>query len=177
MSNDSLYSLLGSSHKQTLDFFSTRLKDIVATEVPVDELFYCASVLAHHAQTSTNTVKGFATPRNLSDVFDNFVVPCGMGPDPELMEVAGAQTLFIGGYFADQMHRRHSIRWYAQLGSDFFRRAADLEELPMKAELLNRLSCLHTYEFWRRSFTRLSREFRDQPYLLGRFTVPPTHLS
>jgi hypothetical protein len=80
------------------------------------------------------------------------------------METAGAQCLLMAGFFEDQMRSRHNIRWYAQLGATFFRRAALNESSPRKARLLDAIA--KHFEAWRLRHALLSRELRDQPYLL-----------
>ena len=81
------------------------------------------------------------------------------------METAGAQCLVLAGFFEDQMRRRHNIRWYAELGASFFSRAAVLAESAAQgaAARIHR-QALRT---WRQRYARLSRELRDQPYLLA----------
>ena len=85
--------------------------------------------------------------------------------DSLMMETAGAQCLVLAGFFEDQMRRRHSIRWYAELGAGFFSRAATLETSPRKAQLLDTMA-MH-FESWRQRQARLSRVLRDQPFLLA----------
>ncbi len=80
------------------------------------------------------------------------------------MEVAGAQCLLLAGFFEQQMRQRHSIRWYAQLGTGFFSRAAARETSSPKARLLS--SIAKGFEAWRQRHERLSRELRDRQYLL-----------
>ena len=58
-------------------------------------------------------------------------------------------------------------RWYAQLGAGFFHRAAVHEPSPQKARLLEALAT--RFEPWRQRYAELSRQLRDQPFLL----VPP----
>jgi hypothetical protein len=75
--------------------------------------------------------------------------------------------LLLAGFFEDQMRFRHNIRWYAQLGAGFFRRAAVYEPSLPKGRLLDAMA--QRFEPWRQRHAQLSRELRDQPYLL----VPP----
>jgi len=156
--------LIATTHLQTLEFFFLHLQDISGPEVDRPELLYNASVLAHYAQTSTQAGTGVPTPSNLSSVFDNFVADASLLADGEMMEAAGAQCLMLAGFFEDQMRRRHNIRWYSELGASFFSRAAVLEPSPHKARLLDTLA--RRFEPWRQRHARLSRELRDQPYLL-----------
>ena len=130
-----------------------------------------APVLAHYAQTSTQAGVGVPTPSNLSSVFDNFVADTSLLGDGEMMEAAGAQCLMLAGFFEDQMRHRHNIRCYAELGASFFSRAAVLEASPHKARLLDTIA--RRFEPWRQRHARLSRELRDQPYLLSP-PPPPT---
>ena len=131
------------------------------------ELLYNASVLAHYAQVSTQVDVDLPAPVNLSVVFDHFVSDPTLLHDSLMMETAGAQCLLLAGFFEDQMRRRHNIRWYAELGASFFSRAAVQEQSPPKARLLN--SIARRFEPWRQRHARLSRELRDQPYVL----IPP----
>jgi hypothetical protein len=84
--------------------------------------------------------------------------------DSLMLETAGAQCLVLAGFFEDQMRQRHNIRWYAELGASFFSRAAVQEQSAHKARLLD--TVVRRFELWRQRYARLSRELRDQPYLL-----------
>jgi len=169
----SLQELLAIDHRQTLEFFVLRLQDVAEPTVDREELLYNASVLAHYAQVSTQPPDvDMPTPANLSAVFDHFVSGTTLLHGSLMMETAGAQCLLLAGFFEDQMRRRHNIRWYAELGASFFSRAALDELSPSKARLLNAIA--RRFEPWRRRQAQLSRELRDQPYLM---TPPPSSLA
>ena len=85
-----------------------------------------------------------------------------------MMETAGAQCLVLAGFFEDQMRRRHNIRWYAELGAGFFSRAA-MQERSSAARPGCSTRSPERFEAWRQRHARLSRDLRDQPFLL----VPP----
>lgn len=159
-----LRELLATDHRQVLEFFFQRLTDVSGPGVDQQELFYNASVLAHYAQVSTHAEIDLSAPANLTAVFDHFVVDTTLAHDSLMMETAGAQCLVLAGFFEDQMRRRHNIRWYAALGADFFSRAAVHETSPHKAQLLDTIA--RRFEVWRQRHARLSRDLRDQPFLL-----------
>lgn len=159
-----LRELLAIDHRQALEFFVFRLQDISEPTVDRQELLYNASLLAHYAQVSTQPEVDVPAPANLSAVFDHFVADTTLLADHLMMETAGAQCLLLAGFFEDQMRRRHNIRWYAELGASFFRRAALHERSAHKARLLDAIA--RRFEPWRRRHALLSRELRDQPYLL-----------
>ena len=159
-----LRGLLASDHRQTLDFFIVGLRDVSEPSVDREELLYNASVLAHYAQVSTQAHGEVPAPESLGTVFDNFVLDPTLRLDGAMMETAGAQCLLLAGFFEEQMRRRHNIRWYAQLGSGFFTRAAVREHSSPKARLLRSLA--NGFEEWRRRHRRLSRDLRDRQYLL-----------
>lgn len=159
-----LQELLAIDHRQTLEFFVRRLQDVAEPNVDREELLYNASVLAHYAQISTQADLDVPAPGNLSAVFDHFVSDTTLLNDSPMMELAGAQCLLLAGFFEDQMRRRHNIRWYAELGAGFFGRAALLEHSRHRAQLLGAIA--RGFEPWRRRHAQLSRELRDQPYLL-----------
>jgi len=168
-----LRELLATDERRALEFFFVHLRDVCEPSVAGDELLYNASVLAHYAQLSTAATDGLPMLSGLSTVFDQFVLDTTAHNDAEMMETAAAQCLVLAGFFGDQMRRRHSIAWYAQLGAGFFSRAAAQQESARKARLLHALS--RDFEPWRRRHARLSRELRDLPYLLPppQASVPP----
>ena len=159
-----LQELFAIDHRQTLEFFVLRLQALAEPNIDREELLYNASVLAHYAQISTQADLDVPAPRNLSAVFDHFVSDTTLLNDSPMMETAGAQCLLLAGFFEDQMRRRHNIRWYAELGAGFFSRAALLEHSRHRARLLGAIA--RGFEPWRRCHAQLSRELRDQPYLL-----------
>jgi hypothetical protein len=152
--------LLAAGHRQTLEFFVVGLRDVSEPTVDRDELLYNASVLAHYAQVSRYTDDDLPTPADLGEVFDHFVSDNTLMRDPEMMETAGAQCLLLTGFFETQMRRRYNIRWYIQLGSTFFRRAAMYEPTGKKARLLSTIGS--HFELWRDRHARLSRELGNR---------------
>jgi hypothetical protein len=159
-----LQELLAINQRQTLEFFVVRLQDVAEPTVDRRELLYNASVLAHYAHVSTQSEFELPTPATLSTVFDHFVADTTLLQDASMMEAAGAQCLLLAGFFEDQLRRRHNISWYAGLGASFFRQAAVHERSPQKARLLAAIA--RQFEPWRRRHALLSRDLRDQPYLL-----------
>ena len=166
-----LRELLAVDSRQALTFFVLGLRDVCEPGVDREELLYNASVLAHHAQTSTQSAHELPTPVNLSDVFDHFVLDTTLTLDGSMMEAAGAQCLLLAGFFERQMRQRHNIRWYVEVGTTCFGRAAAQEQSSHKARLLETLA--RRFEAWRQRHERLSRELRDRPYLLMS-PQPPT---
>ncbi len=160
-----LRDVLASDHEQTLEFFFAGLKDLSGPDVDRHEVLYNASVLAHYAQVSTQSAMDLPAPANLSAVFDCFVFDTSMADDSSMMEAAGAQCLLLAGFFEDQMRGRHNIRWYADLGAAFYSRAAANERRSPKARMMTAMA--QRFEPWRQRHARLSRELRDQPFLLA----------
>src|SRR5579862_6260388 len=159
-----LQELLATDGRQTLEFFVIGLRDVSEPPIDQQELLYNASVLAHYAQVSTQADVDVPAPANLSVLFDHFVSDTTLLHDSVMMETAGAQCFLLAGFFEDQMRRRHNIRWYAELGAGFFDRAARQERSLRKARLLDTIA--RRFEVWRRRYAQLSRELRDEPFLL-----------
>lgn len=162
---ESFGELLAVDERRTLEFFVMALQDVSNPRVDRQELLYNASVLAHYAQVSISAELDMPAPENLGVIFDQFVLNTSMPEDHQLMETAGAQCLLLTGFFEDQMRARYNIRWYAEIGANFFTRAATYEESRSKARLLTMIA--RHFESWRQRHARLSRELRDQPYLLS----------
>lgn len=160
-----LRELLASDHRQTLEFFVGGLQELCDADVDRQEILYNASVLAHYAQVSTRSAADLPTPATLSNVFDTFVLDTSLIHDSTMMEAAGAQCLLLAGFFEHQMRARHQIRWYAKLGAGYYHRAAAHERSSQKARLLDAIA--RGFEPWRQRHSQLSRELRDQQYLLS----------
>lgn len=161
---DSYSDLLATSHRQALEFFFVGLKEVSEPDVDERELLYTASVLAHYAQVSTQAAYDMPAPATLTAVFDQFILDDSLRQDSAMLETAATQCLLLAGFFESQMRQRHNIRWYAELGSGFFRRAAALSHERTRAQLLDTIG--RHFEPWRARYSRLSRELRTQPYLI-----------
>jgi hypothetical protein len=161
---DSYSDLLATSHRQALEFFFVGLKEVSEPDVDERELLYTASVLAHYAQVSTQAAYDMPAPSTLSAVFDQFILDDSLRQDSAMLETAATQCLLLAGFFESQMRQRHNIRWYAELGSGFFRRAAALSRERKRAQLLDTVG--RHFEPWRARYSRLSRELRTQQYVI-----------
>ena len=103
-----LRELLAVDERRTLEFFVNGLQDVCDGSVDRQELLYNASVLAHYALVSTQSVSDVPAPPTLGAVFDQFVLDTTMLDDPQLLETAAAQCLLLAGFFEDQSRRRHA---------------------------------------------------------------------
>ena len=162
----SLLELLGVDTRGALAFFVAGLQDVSESPVDRQELLYNASVLAHYTLVSTQADTDWPAPATLEHVFDHFVADSTVLRDAVLLETAGAQCLLLAGFFEDQSRRRHNIRWYAELGAGFFRRAAAEERSSPKAQLLDSIG--RGFEPWRQRHAQLSRTLREHAYLFAR---------
>ena len=160
-----LAELLATNERQALEFFHVGLRDVSEPDVDPRELLYNASVLAHYAQVSTQAPADVPAPAHLAAVFDQFVLDDSMHGDSVMLETAATQCLLLAGFFEPQMRRRHNIRWYANLGSGFFRRAAHLSRERKRAELLDTVG--RHFEPWRARYARLSHELQMQRYVIA----------
>lgn len=166
---DDLNDLLGVTSEQALEFFFEKLQDhIVSKPVSQKETRYVASILAHYAQTS-RWAEGYMVPSgSLYGILDNFVLPAytierSLGlQDPEILEIAGSHTLLLVGFFRDQMNKKHSLRWYDNLGQSFFASASARVSKEEKAELLWVMS--DHFMLWAESCRNMSRTLRNQRY-------------
>ena len=158
---DPVRELLATDHRHVLEF-PLGLRDVSEPAVDREELFYNASVLAHYARYPTGR-RRMACSRESQDGLRPFCVghhPAARQPD----DGSGRRPVpLLAGFFEDQMRQRHTsvVR---ELGTGFFSRAAVHERSPRKARLLDAIG--RHFEPWRQRHARLSREFRDQPYLL-----------
>ncbi len=159
---------LSVNHRQALQFFFGGLKDVSQGEVREDELLYNASVLAHFAQVSCDSTETIPCPRNLSQVFDNHILPNSqvgdIVSDPEVCEAVACQILLLSGFFADQMRGRHNLNWYHGEGARFFRTLSRNTSSSKRSEFFSRMSL--GFPIWAERQSRLRRELSVQWYVL-----------
>lgn len=166
--------LFGVNSAQTLKFFFDRLKEeVISEDVSEIEMLYVSKVLAHYAQTPTDTNRDTpdkSTPRSLYDVLDSFVLP-GLTTegflklrDSNTLEVAGSQTLLLAGFFRDQAEKRLNLKWYDQVGCSFFERASEHAKERKRSELLAQVA--RHFPVWTISCRNMSRTLREERYLL-----------
>ncbi|MEZ5320295.1 MAG: hypothetical protein R2752_23030 [Vicinamibacterales bacterium] len=169
--------LLGVDHRQALQFFFEKLRDVSGPDqAPQAELLYNASILAHFATTSRHAFTTFpAAPVGLDEVLDVFVLDRSEHADPDILEAAASICLVLTGFFADQQRHRHNVDWFASLGAGFYDRAAhhgrDVARIRMMEAMADH------FDYWRGRQRRLARELRDEPRLLfgGLPPVPGIH--
>ena len=128
-----LRELLATDHRQALEFFFQRLKDVSGPGVDragaaLQRQRAGALRPGLHAGRSSSSRRRRTSAR--SSIISWSTRRCAH--DSLMMETAGAQCLVLAGFFEDQMRRRHNIRWYAELGAGFFSRAAQLEPSPQQ---------------------------------------------
>ncbi|MEK7579757.1 MAG: hypothetical protein AAB469_01020 [Patescibacteria group bacterium] len=158
--------LYGVNQIQTLRFFLTGLIDLIPAgrNLTQKETIYVAGILSHYAQTSRYESDKMPALANLSEVFD--LVLDQAGPtDSQMLETAGAQSLFFAGFFGDQMKRRHNLRFFDSLGSSFYEEAHNHTK-DANRKVLFRLMALH-FPLWTRCCRDLSRTFRENQFLLN----------
>ena len=161
------YPWLAVSEGQALRFFFEHLRDVSEDSgVAEPELLYNASVLAHFATTSSASKDFPSTPTTLNTVFNLFVMDRSQHADPDIMEAAASQCLFLTGFFGAQSHGRHNVRWYATLGASFYDQAAHASRDASRAKMMNTMAV--RFEFWRRQQWRLQKELRELPLLFGK---------
>ena len=160
----SLRELLATDHRQALEFFLQRLKDVSGPDVDRQELLYNASVLAHFATTSAASRDFPNAPVSLTAVFDVFVLDRSQHVDPQIMEAAAAQCLLLTGFFCGQQRQRHNVEWYASLGASFYGRAAAQGSDTARVAMMRTMAARFAY--WRRRQARLARELRESSLLL-----------
>ncbi|MBP7966820.1 hypothetical protein KAZ66_00970 [Candidatus Woesebacteria bacterium] len=157
--------------EQVTQFFYGHLKnEVVSRRISQAEVLYAASVLAEFAHSSCAGNDHAAPSRSLYEILDKFVLPvltvdgATQLQQPEVLEVAGKQTLFLVGFFRDQMRAKHNLEWYDHLGSAFFSKAGELTKERNKSELLRRIGGCFTPLAM--SCYRLNRKLQEESYLL-----------
>lgn len=163
---DSIFEeLVAVDSERAFKFFLENLRETTGTEhLRDDEAFYVASILAHYSQTSRSDTVSLPSMASLSDVFDSFLLQTSRLIDSEILEFGGSQVLLFAGFFRDQMHRRHNVKWYDQVGQSLYERASQYSTNVKKRDLFDRLS--ESFPAWTIVCRDLSRALRENRLLL-----------
>jgi len=157
--------LLAVDHTDVFNFFASGLKDEIGERnIRRDEFFYVVSVLANFAQVPRYCEEGMPISCNFSEIFDRFIIPTDLLIDAEILEDAGAQTLFLAGFFRDQMKHRHNVLWYDEIGQSFYDKACQYEKDYQRRILFNHMA--ESFKVWAIICRNLSRSLRDRRYIL-----------
>jgi hypothetical protein len=151
--------------ERAFSFFLENLRETTGTEhLPDDEAFYVASILAHYSQTSRSDKVSLPSMANLSEVFDTFLRQTTRLDDSEILEFGGSQVLLFAGFFRDQMHRRHNVKWYDQVGQSLYEKAGHHSKVVKKRALFDHLA--ESFPAWTIVCRNLSRALRENRFLL-----------
>ncbi|MEX2270217.1 MAG: hypothetical protein WD690_02010 [Vicinamibacterales bacterium] len=157
--------LLEVNSAATLNFFYGGLRNNAASDrVTNDQTIYVASILASYAQTSVYDSTSLPPMANLSEVLDNFVLNGEVLTDPEILEIAGAQSLFLTGFFREQMKRRHNVGWFEELGGSFYERASFFSKAEKRRMLFRSMS--ENFPLWTQACAELHKTLRENRFLL-----------
>lgn len=152
--------LLAVTSDAAIRFFYRRLYMKVRLNAEADEIKYVSSVLANYSMVSRHYPNSMPAPADLGEVFDNFIYTSQTTSDPEILEAAGGQTLFLNGFFRRQMVRRHSVEWYDQRGAQFYIRLSEQNQDRSRQDLFERMA-IH-FQFWALNCSYIAQDFHPQ---------------
>lgn len=142
----------------TIRFFFENLYEYLGDGLTEEEALYVASVLGNYAITSSSSTESLPVLGGLRELLEQFVLS-RQTLDSELLEIAGAQSLLFNGFFRDQVRRRHDVRFYDELGRNFFAGASRTCSSRERAALLHRIA--KHFPSWTIICRDLSRTFRE----------------
>jgi hypothetical protein len=149
----------------TLQFFYYQLKFQCANRpVSKREMAHVASVLATYAATSPSNRQTLPPLADLSEFYSQFFFKPEIQVEPVLLEIAGAQSLLLAGFFREQMRRRHNVEWHDRIGQFFYDRASRYSPHPEKQDLFGRIS--EHFPFWTTICSGLHKSLWQNRYLL-----------
>jgi hypothetical protein len=162
---------LGVDLSGALNFFLHSLKEETsALDVREDELLYVASVLAHFANTSTGSAADFPSPSHLGQLFDRYCMlqqPELLPDSVEILERGGSESLFLAGFFREQMRRRYDLSLFDGLGRALYSRASYCSKNTAQAKVLWRISrSFRTWAHICRDLNATLQKNAPNPYLL-----------
>jgi hypothetical protein len=157
--------LVAVDSERAFNFFLSNLRESAETRrFRDDELLYVASILAHYSQTSRCDTTSMPCMANLSEVFDMFLLQATKLQDSGILEFGGSQVLLFAGFFRDQMHHRHNVKWYDQIGQSLYERAGHLSTDRRKRALFDGLA--ESFPVWTIACRNLSRSLRENRFVL-----------
>jgi hypothetical protein len=169
MATTILEELFGVDESRAFSFFCVGLRELVNNQtrrpIPQRELFYVASVLAHHSLVPRSNNECLLPADNLSDVFD-FLILQGFGSnDLEILKMGGSQILLFAGFFRNQMKYRHNVDWYDHFGQSIYDRVSQISRDRDQRMLFEGLS--ERLPFWTATCQKFNTVCRDRRFLLN----------
>ena len=163
-----LRELLAVDSIRTLQFFLDVLQEEkLPSGIEEPDLMYVASVLSHYSITSSGDRKHTPLMSSLSEIMDEFLIPVaysGVSVSSEVLEVAGAQTLMLNGFFRSQMRQRHNLSFFDRIGKTFFFSAGFFSHDSKKKEVLPRVA--KNFTEWALVLNRVNQKALDRRYLI-----------
>lgn len=117
--------------------------------------------MAHFALTSACTSEPvLPSPAGSMSLIDNFYLSdLKKIGDPILLEFGASQALFIGGFFREQIRRRHNPSIFDGLGSLLYSEASCYSRDKKQREMFGRMAI--AFPLWARICSNLNKTFQE----------------
>lgn len=127
MKSGELRELLAFGKKKTFEFWLKHIEIIAPRETSIgkDQQHYTARFLTRFSLVSTtHSMFHFPTFTSLAQIYDEFVQDVENQYSSEPMEIAGCQTLLLGGFYLEAAKKHYNTEDIRKMGELFFTRGA-----------------------------------------------------
>lgn len=118
---------LAFSKRKTFKFWLNNLRMVALKEsrISEDQRHYVARFMTRFSVVSTtHSMFHFPTFTNLAQIYDEFMLDVENQYSPEPMEIAGCQTLLLGGFYLKAAEKHYNVADVVNMGKLFFSRGA-----------------------------------------------------
>ncbi len=123
-----LRQLLASNKRKTFEFWLNNVKMAApkGSQTSIDQQYYVARFLTRFSLVSSSpSMFYFPTFTSIAQIYDEFILDVENQYSPQAMEVAGCQTLLLGGFYLEFTKKHYAVRDITSMGKLFFTRGAN----------------------------------------------------
>lgn len=127
MESGELRMFLALNRRRTFKFWLENLKIIAPKEsrVTADQRRYVARFMTRFSLVSTtHSMFYFPTFSGIAQLYDEFMPDAELRGIPEIMEIAGCQSLLLGGFYLKAAEKHYNVEDIAKTGKVFFKKGA-----------------------------------------------------
>lgn len=122
-----LKKLLASNKRKTFEFWLNNVKMVAPKgfQASIDQQHYVARFLTRFSLVSSApSMFYFQTFTHMAQIYDEFILDVENQYSPQSMEIAGCQTLLLGGFYLESAEKHYAVQDIISMGKLFFTRGA-----------------------------------------------------
>ncbi|MBI2669947.1 MAG: hypothetical protein HYX20_02305 [Candidatus Yanofskybacteria bacterium] len=158
-----------SGKRMAFEFWLKHIELIAPRETGIgkDQQHYTARFLTRFSLVSTtHSMFHFPTFMSLAQIYDEFVQDIENQYSPEPMEIAGYQTLLLGGFYLKAASKHYNMEDIRKMGELFFTRGA----IGKRKSVIKKMA--HNFSRWQNTLCYLEWYLRNERLVIQKAEKP-----